>query len=154
VRKLLEYSRRLTYVAVAISLLSAVLIHSLAVVNVVRIVVEAFSQEIAQWEASRRAAVGLLKVWDLLLIGAGFQITASGLYKLYIHPESDLAPQEIESMDDLKSMLSGLAIVVLLIMFLEQALALGPGRELLEFGLAVAAVILAAGWVHSKHHDR
>jgi uncharacterized membrane protein YqhA len=96
-----------------------------------------------------------MKVWDLLLIAASFQIMSTGMYKLFINPQvGQIGPVSITSFDDLKYILVSLVIVVLVILFLEQAIMLGPSRGLLEFGAAISLVIVAGGWTIRKGESK
>jgi uncharacterized membrane protein YqhA len=92
--------------------------------------------------------VSLLKVWSLLLIAASLQIMFTGMYKLFIKPHAQpIGPVSINSFDDLKYILPGFYIVLLVIEFLEHAIMLGPSRQPLELGAAIALVIVVGGWV-------
>lgn len=149
--KLLRYSTSLTYVTVVLAMISAIILYVYAVLLIGNILISAVTAGVYNWEAARRTAVSLLKVWDLLLIAASFQIMSTGMYKLFINPDAaQIGPVSISSFDDLKYILVSLSIVVLVILFLEHAIMLGPSRELLEFGAAIALVIVAGGWMIRK----
>jgi uncharacterized membrane protein YqhA len=73
---------------------------------------------------------------------------STGMYKLFIKPDAEqIGPVCINSFDDLKYILLSFSIVVHVIQFLELPIMLGPSREPLEFGAAIALVIVAGGWV-------
>ena len=92
--------------------------------------------------------MSLLKGSNLLLIAASLRIMSTGMYKLSIKPDAEqIGPVCINSFDDLKHSLLSCSIVVLVILSLEYAIMLGPSREPLEFGAAIALVIVAGGWV-------
>lgn len=150
--RILRKSVGLIYFTVVTALVSAVILYLAATLLLGNIIFNAVTGDIWGWEAARMVAVSLLKVWDLLLIAASFQIMSTGMYRLFINPAARLpGPFLIESFDDLKSVLVSLAMVILVILFLESAIKLGPGRDLLEFGLAIAAVILAIGWTMRRN---
>ncbi|QTF92272.1 YqhA family protein [Halomonas sp. BM-2019] len=149
--RLLRSSGSLAYVTVLIALISAVVLYTYAILLIGHILFSAIKLGLYNWEAARESAVALLKVWDLLLIAASFQIMSTGTYKLFLNPDArQIGPVSITSFDDLKYVLVSLVIVVLIIIFLEHAIKLGPGRELLEFGAAISLVIVAGGWMIRK----
>lgn len=89
-------------------------------------------------------AVQILSIIDLLLIVAGMQMIAVGIYSLFINP--DFHPpkvMKISGFDDLKGHIIKLTGIVLIISFLEQAISNGPSEYLLEYGVAIALVILS-----------
>jgi uncharacterized membrane protein YqhA len=149
--RLLRASANLAYVTVVIAMVSAIILYIYATLLIGHVVFGAFQEGVSSWDAARNSAVSLLKVWDLLLIAASFQIMSTGMYKLFINPRvTQIGPVHIGSFDDLKYILVSLGIVVLVILFLEQAIMLGSSRALLEFGVAIAVVIVAAGWTIRK----
>jgi uncharacterized membrane protein YqhA len=151
IERVLRGSGQLAYVTVVIAMLSAVILYVYASLLIGHILLTAVMEGVYNWEAARKTAVSLMKVWDLLLIAASFQIMSTGMYKLFINPAArQIGPVSVTSFDDLKYILVSLVIVVLVILFLEQAIMLGPGRELLEFGAAIALVIVAGGWTIRK----
>lgn len=82
---------------------------------------------------------------DMFLLGTVLFIVAAGLYQLFIDARTALpAWLRIRSLDDLKSLLTGVIIVALLVTFLGSAVSWKVGTDILYFGLAVAAVVLAA----------
>lgn len=132
-------------------MISAIVLYAYASLLIGHILFNAVGDAVYNWEAARKTAVSLLKVWDLLLIAASFQITSTGMYKLFINPDAArIGPVSITSFDDLKHIVISLAIVVLVILFLEHTITLGPSRELLEFGAAISLVIVASGWMIRK----
>lgn len=148
---LLRHSTFLVYFTVVIAMISAVILYIAATLLLGDIIITALSNGIWGWESARLTAVSLLKVWDLLLIAASFQIMSTGMYKLFLNPKcAQIGPSTVETFDDLKYVLVSLSIVVLVILFLERAIMMGPSRELLEFGVAVAVVIVAGGWTIRK----
>ncbi|MFQ5924311.1 MAG: hypothetical protein ACE5M4_15865, partial [Anaerolineales bacterium] len=56
---------------------------------------------------------------------------------------------QVSSFGELKRSVVKLIGVVLLVLFLEQAVKYGPSEDILYFGLAIAAVIAAFGWAIS-----
>ncbi|MBZ9558917.1 YqhA family protein [Halomonas coralii] len=84
---------------------------------------------------------------DLLLIAASFQIMAHGMYRLFLRTDFESeGPLQVASFKELKHSLVAVAAIVLVILFVENAVKLGPGRPILELGAAIALVIAAVGW--------
>jgi uncharacterized membrane protein YqhA len=97
----------------------------------------------------KTVAVELLKLLDLLLIGITLQVIAVSLYRLFITPiklkESQfLGALNIRDFHDLKITLIQVASVILVILFLEQAVELGGTLETLYLGLAIGIVMAAS----------
>jgi uncharacterized membrane protein YqhA len=92
-------------------------------------------------------AVTLLKVVDMFLICIGLQVIAAGVYKLFINDQITLpAAMNPGTFTELKLSLVKISSLVLLIMFVERAVDLGSSRELLEYGIAIAVIMIAASW--------
>src|SRR3546814_299967 len=94
---------------------------------------------------------------DLLLIAITFQIMAVNLYRLFIRPVSDddresQNPLDIKSFHDLKITVSQVAVVLLVVLFLEQAVEIGATIATLYFGAAIGIIILASvfAWKNMK----
>lgn len=69
---------------------------------------------------------------------------ALGLYELFIDNTLKLPEWlQIRTFDDLKNKLVGVVLVVLAVLFLGHVVAWDGSRDLLGFGLAIAAVIAA-----------
>jgi len=88
--------------------------------------------------------INLIEGVDVFLLGTAFYLIALGLYELFIDPK--LATPDwlhIETLDDLKDKLLSVVVVVLAVQFLAQVLSWDGTRDLLAYGAATAAVILA-----------
>ena len=95
-------------------------------------------------KAVKLLLINLIEGVDVFLLGTAFYLIALGLYELFLDPKL-AAPEwlQIESLDDLKSNLLNVVVVVLAVQFLAQVLSWDGSRDLLPFGGAVAAVILS-----------
>ena len=93
------------------------------------------------------AALVFLKIVDFFLLSIGLHIIALGVYKLFINESIEL-PESMgsKSFDELKLTLIKLATIVLLLDFVEQALASRSSRELMEYGIAIAVILAAVSW--------
>ena len=81
----------------------------------------------------------------------GLQVIATGVYKLFVNDGLTLpAAMNAKSFAELKISLVLISSLVLLIMFVERAVDLGPSRELLEYGIAIAVILIAASWGTQK----
>ena len=101
-----------------------------------------------------------IAIVDMFLMGTVMFIVAAGLYQLFVDPRTSLPGWlRIRSLDDLKSLLTGVIIVALLVTFLGTAVSWSTGVDILAFGLAIAAVVLAANLSlrifggHAAAHD-
>jgi uncharacterized membrane protein YqhA len=158
--KLFKSSRLLVLVTVAVSAIAAVLLYAASVNILLNIVIEFVRQVPASADEGKRLAVEMLKVLDTLLIAVTFQIIAVGLFRLFIRPFADiesglLSVLEIRDFHDLKITIIQVAIVILVILFLEQVVEVGASLETLYLGGAIALVIAAAVFaVKSMAHQQ
>lgn len=147
--KFLQSSRILVLLTIVVCAAAACLLYLASAVVVYQIIWETLLQLPATADQGKRLAVKLLKVLDTLLIALTFQIIATGLYRLFLgdHESRDkglLKAMDIKNFHDLKITLMQVASVIMVILFLEQAVEIGGTLETLYFGLAIAAVILAS----------
>jgi len=155
--KMFSMSRYLVLVVVVTCLVGAVLLYFSSIVIVFQVVVDVFSDIPANADSGKRLAVRLLKVLDVLLIAVTFQIIAIGLFRLFIsrspaERSSFLSALQINNFHDLKVTLLQVAIVILVVLFLEQAVEVGATLETLYLGLAFAVMIASAVWAAKSMH--
>jgi len=147
IERILSGSRYLVLLGVLGTLLAAVCIFVGSAVLAVKITVELLAQGYDATLAIKTAAVDYMRVVDLFLIATAFQIISVGMYRLFINADFEVpGPMAVSSFTELKRALASIVAVVLLIIFLDYVVTHGPTELLLELGLAVAAVIVAAGW--------
>lgn len=158
VENIFKSSRFLVIVAVVTSAVSAALLYGASLIIIFNVIVDFIQAVPTTADAGKALAVKLLKILDLLLIAITFQIISVSLYRLFIRPRTCedstfLGALEISSFHDLKITLVQVAVVILVILFLEHAVEVGATLESLYFGLAVGVVILASvhAWKHMKH---
>lgn len=116
-----------------------------------------FNTELTRRE-TKEITLDFIEIADQFLIGTVFYITALGLYTLFI---DDRVPMpkwlRIQTIDDLKTRLIGVVIVVLGVSFLGEVITWeqSTGRELLGFGIAIASVVAALTFFlqHAKHEE-
>lgn len=83
---------------------------------------------------------------DTLLIGMALLIIPSGWQALFVGRAQNVpAWLHIDSLDDLKHKLIGIVVVALAVKFFSVALDWSQGSDILEYGAAIAAAILALG---------
>ena len=146
----LASSRYLAVITIAVSMIAAVSLYVIAAVSVFTVVVDAVRAGPWLPGVGKEAAVGFLTIIDLLLIAIGMQIITIGTYKVFLGGDLNVpAGLQVSSFGELKRSVVKLIGVVLIILFLEQAVKYGPSEAILYFGLAIAAVIAAFGWVIS-----
>ncbi len=95
-------------------------------------------------KAMKLLALNLIEAVDLFLLGTAFYLIALGLYELFIDENAPVpAWLEIHSLDDLKSKLLSVIVVVLAVQFLAQVLGWKGDLSIIGLGLSVAVVIFA-----------
>jgi uncharacterized membrane protein YqhA len=96
--------------------------------------------------AAKSLIADTVSIIDIFLIGTVLFVISAGLYQLFVHKGISLPGWlKIESLDDLKDNLTEVIIVALLVAFLGQAIEWTGGFEIVGFGIAIGAVIVAVG---------
>ncbi|NJO86742.1 MAG: YqhA family protein [Lewinella sp.] len=81
---------------------------------------------------------------DLMLLGTVFFLIGASLYELFVHAIADLPEWlVVEDLDDLKSLVVKMLIVVMAVSFTGQVVTWDGEKQLLSVGLGLAAVVLA-----------
>ncbi len=155
--KLFNSSRFMVLIVVFSCAIAALLLYLTSMVVVFNLVWDVITQVPTNADSAKRLAVRLLKVLDVLLIAVTFQIIAVGLYRLFIARASArgsgfLAALQINNFHDLKITLLQVAVVILVILFLEQAVEVGAGLDTLYMGIAFALMIVSAIWAAKNMH--
>jgi uncharacterized membrane protein YqhA len=85
-----------------------------------------------------------IEIIDLFLIGTVFYITTLGLYELFID-ENVPTPAwlHITHLDDLKSKLLGVIVLILLVVFLGRVINWDTGWDILLLGASIGFVVVA-----------
>ncbi|MCH8500185.1 MAG: YqhA family protein [Marinobacter sp.] len=155
IEKAFQSSRLIVLIAVAATAVSAVLLYISSIYILAGVGYNFVTGIPGTTEAGKNLAVTLLKMLDLLLIAITFHLLSVSLYRLFITPlkvESStiLSVLHIKSFHDLKVALIQVSVVILIILFLEQAVEVGATLETLYFGIAISAVVLAAIYASEK----
>ena len=95
-------------------------------------------------ENSKQLILSFIEVVDLFLLATVFYITALGLYELFIDDRINVPDWlEIHSIDDLKTKLASVIVVVLSVLYLGQVVKWNGDPNILPFGVSIALVIAA-----------
>jgi uncharacterized membrane protein YqhA len=149
IENIFQKSRFLVLIAVAAAAISAVLLYFVSFFVLTHILIDLPLDIPKTIDSGKMLAVKLLKLLDLLLISITFQMISVCLYRLFITPiliekSSFLNVLNIKSFHDLKITIIQVAVVIMVILFLERAVEFGATLETLYFGIAVALVISAS----------
>jgi uncharacterized membrane protein YqhA len=144
-------------IAIAAASVSAIVLYFGSLSVLIHLLMDLLREVPTTTESGKMLAVNLLKILDLLLIAITLQTISVSLYRLFITPllvenSTFLNVLNIKSFHDLKITIIQVSVVILVILFLEQAVELGAGLEILYFGSAVALVISAS--VYATRHMR
>ncbi len=91
---------------------------------------------------SKQLILSCIEVVDLFLLATVFYITALGLYELFIDERIKVPDWlEIHTIDDLKSKLTSVIVVVLIVLFLSEVVRWNGGTNILPLGAGIALVI-------------
>ncbi len=146
-RSILSASRYLVVIAVLGSLAAAAALFVYGMAETVAVIAEAVAKMEVTSKGAKALALAFIEIVDLFLLGTVLLMIALGLYELFIDSELKLPDWlHIRTFDDLKNKLVGVVLVVLAVIFLGHVVAWDGSKDLLGFGLAVAAVIAALTW--------
>jgi uncharacterized membrane protein YqhA len=155
-RNIFAGSRYFIAVAVLGTFLSSVALIMSGTISVVKVTIDAIRDGSTGVDASKHMAVDFLQLVDIFLLGTALYIIALGLYELFI---DDSLPMPkwlvIATFEDLKEKLIGVIIVLLGVSYLGTAVTWTGGGDILNLGVATAAIILAlaiALYLSSKTH--
>lgn len=147
-----RWSRLLVFLAVVALIVATVAVFVFGLISTVVVVVEAFRHGPYNAEGARHLSVELIEMIDLFLLGTILLITAIGLQELFIDPGlKEVLPEwmSVKSLDELKFNLLIVVVVMLAVLFLGviAGFELTEGASVLDYGLAVAAVVTGLGIV-------
>lgn len=141
-QRVLVSSRYLVYIVVFGTFVAAVSLMAYQALVVLNAVMDLILNSEISSKTSKQLAVGLIEAVDIFLISIAVYIISLGLYSLFIDDSIPLPRWlEIHNLDDLKSNLVSLVIVVLAVLFLKQALAWEGGYDIAAFGAGIAVII-------------
>lgn len=135
-------SRWLVIIAVTGSFIAGTAMLVFGGFSVIRLLAELLQTGDFGAKAAKMLALGFIEAVDLFLLGTVFQIIAMGLYELFI---DDTIPVPswlvIHTLDDLKSKLIGVVVVVMAVVFLGHVINWHGEQEIIWIGGAIALVV-------------
>jgi uncharacterized membrane protein YqhA len=141
---LLNRSRYLVIIAVLGSLAAAAALFVYGAAETFSVISRTIGKMDISSKGAKQLALSFIEIVDLFLLGTVLLMIALGLYELFIDNKLKLPEWlQIRTFDDLKNKLVGVVLVVLAVLFLGHVVAWDGSRDLLGFGLAIAAVIAA-----------
>jgi uncharacterized membrane protein YqhA len=103
----------------------------------------------------KKNLVDFIRIIDLFFVAAAFHLLAVGLYKVVIDPTLEFPKTvQMNDFDDLKAVLIKIICVVLIVVFLENAMEWNSGWEILGLGSAIALVIGVSTWSVKKNDSK
>jgi len=137
--KLLEKTRYLVVIAVVASLVGSVAAFIWGSIKTAAVI----SSLIATSGKDPSAAVSFIELMDAFLIATGLLIFALGLYELFVGDLDLPAWLTLHNLHDLKSRISSIIILVMVVAFVEHFVEWKDPQGTLWYGIA-AAVVAAA----------
>ncbi len=147
IKKILENSRYLVFIAVVGSLVATLTLLVFGIYEIGEVLLK-----IPQGLADLKTVVlKFIEIIDSFLLATVFLIIAVGLYELFIDSTLNLPEWlDIKTLDDLKAKLIGVVIIVLAVIFLGNTARWSGGTEILYLGGGIAAVIAALTYFLSQ----
>jgi len=133
--------------------LSAVTLYAYATLAVVVTIWDTIADRGVDIEGAKHLQVAFVELIDVYLLATVLIIVAYGLYQLFIDPDVPVpAWLKIEDLDQLTAKLIEVVGTLLGVTFLAVAVEVGTGGDILRFGLAIAVVIIALGFLLLVSH--
>ena len=104
----------------------------------------------------KKLTLAAIEAIDTFLLVTVLHIVAIGLYQLYIQDQIPVPKWvKVETIDDLKTTLSGVVILVLAVFFLGRAIVGDASQNLLQMGGGIAVIIVALTlFMFMQHHKK
>lgn len=142
-RRLLGATRLVVVVGAVALFAAAVALLAVGAVEAGRLVVKLLAPGAAA-PSKAELILSSVELVDLILLAALLYVTAAGLYELFVDARAPVPPWlRVRDLDDLKHKLTAVVITVLGVVFLGRAVSWDGRQDLLPFGAAVAAVVVA-----------
>jgi uncharacterized membrane protein YqhA len=150
-QRILSSSRYLVFIAIIGSFLASITLLIYGGIDVIKIIVDTVVNVDFSSKGAKELALATIQVVDLFLIGTVLYLIALGLYELFI---DDTIPVPdwlvIHTIDDLKEKLVGVIIIVMGVLFLGKLVSWDSKSDLLNPGIAIAAMIAALTYFLSQ----
>jgi uncharacterized membrane protein YqhA len=144
--RLVGYTRFLVLLGVAGNLLAATVLFVSSILQAAKVLTQ-ITGYMDDAKGLKRLAIEAVQLADYFLIATALYIVAIGLYELFVGElklPTHLTWLKVTSIDALKDRLIGVIVTVLAVTFLAVA-ANWNGEDVLSFGIALSAVIVALG---------
>lgn len=139
------FTRLIVELGVLSSLVFSLALFVAAIWQAARTIREAFTH-LGEEGTTKHLMVAAVEQADTLLVGMALLIISLGMQALFVGRVQNVpAWLHIRTFDDLKQKLLGIVVVALAVNFFSVALEWKGGTEILAYGAALAAVILAVG---------
>ncbi len=139
-RRLIEYSRYIVVLPALGSIVGAVVLVVIGLLEVGTAVVELVRLDVPL----KSSIVSVLAAVDTLLLATVLLVIGYGLYELFVDESVQLPPWlRIASLDDLKGKLIGVVVAVIAVVFLGELVEGKDAEATMMFGLGAGALILA-----------
>jgi len=135
----------------------AMLIYALLVV--LNIIWENFTQTEFDVDGAKHMAVSLIELTDIFLLGMVLYVVATGMFQLFINKDVPVPSwMRVDNLEELKAHIVNVIMVLLGVTFLADAVDWSFDKQIVYEGAAIAMVIVALSfysWVnHQKHDDK
>lgn len=148
--RLLTSTRYLIVIAGIGAFIGALALLLFASVREVLVLLKAFSDIGAASLGIKDLALELIQILDYFLLAVGFYIIALGLYDLFIDDRLEMPGWLIiHDLEDLKTKLLSVLIVIMAVSFLSQVVKWDGDRNILGYGVAIGVVIAALTYFSS-----
>src|SRR4051812_36210680 len=143
IRRIVAGSRYLIIVAVAGIFIAATALLLYGALQTYTLIADSFGSSISS-KGAKALVLAAIELVDLFLLATVMYVIAAGLYELFIDDTLPLPSWlEIHNLDDLKSKLIGVVVVVLGVLFLGQKIGWDGQRDLFGYGAAIALIVAA-----------
>jgi uncharacterized membrane protein YqhA len=143
--RVLATSRYLVLIAVLATFVASASLMIFGAATVVRVILETISRPDLTENGAKHLSIVFIELIDAFLLATVLYIVSAGLYELFVGPLHLPPWLIITNLDDLKSKLVGVTVVLLAVSFLGDAAEEESGLELFFTGAGIAVVILALG---------
>jgi uncharacterized membrane protein YqhA len=154
IRRIVAGSRYLIVVAVAGIFVATIALLLYGALQTATLIAGLFESSVSS-KGAKALLLAAIELVDLFLLATVMYVIAAGLYELFIDDTLPLPDWlEIHNLDDLKSKLIGVVVVVLGVLFLGQVIAWDGQRELLGYGAAIALMVAALTYFLSQQPNK
>jgi uncharacterized membrane protein YqhA len=142
IRNLLSSTRYLIIIAVAGTFIAALTLLVYGGISVVQQILATIQYGAVSSRGAKTLALGFIENADLFLVATALYIMSLGLYELFIDNSVSLPDWlVINNLDDLKSKLIGVIVVVMAVVFLGHVVKWHGETEILYLGGAIGIVV-------------